>query len=312
MTLNLVALLIPQGQLLASSHSIARLNLAFNDITAAGCDTLARSLLTNTSLTALNLSYNPIGDEGCYGLSEWIKGSSVIREFHVDHCRISDDGIGALVDALSVTASPIASLDLGGNRFGTEAVLGIWSLVPVLPQLEYLAVRACDIRPAEVAELAPLLPHASSLRTLGEYRENERLFLIFRSSDLRGNKIADRGATLLAQQLPNTNLATVDLHKNVIGQPGVQALAAALCMNTSVTSLVLSDNKVSDGDAALAEIEQHLRKNSLIAELRLQVHAPTTPEPARPNGPDGVALAAGVLIGATLAYFLFALRRSKL
>ena len=156
-----------QGQLLATSQSIVRLNLGFNDITADGCDTLARGLLTNTSLTALNLSYNPIGDEGCFGLSAWIKSSAVIREFHVDHCRISDDGIGALVDALAATPSPVASLDLGGNRFGTEAVLEIWSLVPALPHLEHLAVRACDIRPAEIAELAPLLPQASSLRTLG-------------------------------------------------------------------------------------------------------------------------------------------------
>ena len=80
----------------------------------------------------------------------------------------------------------------------------------------------------------------------------------------------------------------------------------ALRLSTSVCSLVLSDNKVSDDDPALVEIEQHLRKNALIAELRRHATpAPATPTPAKP---EATTFMAGVLIGAAITYCLLALR----
>ena len=85
----------------------------------------------------------------------------------------------------------------------------------------------------------------------------------------------------------------------------------ALRLSTPVCSLVLSDNKVSDDDPALVEIEQHLRTNALIAELRRHAStAPATPAPATPTPakPEATTFMAGVLIGAAITYCLLALR----
>ena len=76
--------------------------------------------------------------------------------------------------------------------------------------------------------------------------------------DLRGNEIGDQGAKTLASALPASQLTTLRLGWNGIGVEGAKALASAL-PGSQLTTLILGENEIGDqGAKALEEAESKL------------------------------------------------------
>ena len=65
------------------------------------------------------------------------------------------------------------------------------------------------------------------------------------SLDLGSNQIGDAGATAIAAILPSTQLTSLDLWYNQIGDVGATAIAAIL-PSTKLTSISLWNNQIGD------------------------------------------------------------------
>eukprot|EP00042_Codosiga_hollandica_P033796 m.230288 g.230288 ORF g.230288 m.230288 type:complete len:389 (-) comp54269_c0_seq1:279-1445(-) len=264
-TLNLEGNLITDvgaehlGKFLQVDRHLTELDISFNHITARGCVAIAAGLASNTTLRKLSLIYNPIENEGAEALGEALTRNHTLTDLLLYRCSIGDQGAfifsNCLIDHAESTSLRV--LDLGSNRFKSEAVQAISGLIRYVDALESLSLRSSDLHPHDVEEICSNLVDNSTLKTL----------------DLRNNAIGDRGAEQLAAALPQTQLQILDLQNNSIGERGIHALVGALRASMFLVSLNLSDNKANVGDfrGLDEDITVHLRKNKIIQDSALEV-----------------------------------------
>ena len=82
------------------------------------------------------------------------------------------------------------------------------------------------------------------------------------------HQIGDAGAAALAEALKvNKSLTTLDFSQNSIGDAGAAAIAEALNMNKSLTTLYISRNSI--GDAGAAAIAEALKVNKSLTTLNV-------------------------------------------
>ena len=229
-----------------------------------GAQHLAQALCVNTSVETLELSHNPLGDEGAKALAEMLgvngAESSGTVNTTLEHVNLSDCNIGPigalyLAYALCVNNS-VKTLKLSDNPLGDK---GAWAFAKMLggdgeerggtvnTTLEHVDLSDCNIGPEGARNLARALTSVKTLK-------------------LSVNPLGDEGAKALAKMLGgnggessgtvNTTLEHVDLSRCSIGLLGVQHLAQALLVNTSVKRLKLSVNPLlgDEGAKALAEM----------------------------------------------------------
>ena len=184
------------------------------------------------------------------GDTSFLSDLCTLSKLVINSCRLSSSGNGmkCITEGFLVHCKGIASkasdeeasslVDVEGGS-GTEQSNKTCTL-------EHIELTRCDIGPGEAQHLAQALCVNTSVKTL----------------KLRGSPLGDEGAKALAEMLGgngaessgtvNTTLEHVDLSVCRIGPVGAQQ---ALCVNTSVKTLNLSDNHPGDkGAKALAEM----------------------------------------------------------
>ena len=229
--------------------TLEHVDLSWCRIGPVGAQHLAQALRVNTSVKTLKLSRNPLGDEGAKALAEMLGGngteSSGIVNTTLEHvdlswCSIGPVGAQHLAQALRVNTS-VKTLNLFCNNLHDEGVKtlaemlggnGAESSGTVNTTLEHVDLSWCRIGPVEAQHLAQALRVNTSVKTL----------------KLSRNPLGDEGAKALAEMLGgngtessgivNTTLEHVDLSRCSIGPVGAQHLAQALCVNTSVKTLM--------------------------------------------------------------------------
>ena len=236
-------------------------------IRPVGARHLAQALCVNTSVKTLDLSRSPLDDEGAKALAEMLGGTgaessgtvnTTLEHVDLSNCDIGPVGAQHLAQALCVNTS-VKTLKLSDNPLGDEGAKALAEMLggngaessgTVNTTLEHVDLRLCHIGPVGTQHLAPALRVNTSVKTL----------------KLSDNPIGDEGAKALAEMLGgngaessgtvNTTLEHVDLSRCRIGPVGAQHLAQALCVNTSVKTLKLSNNYyLGDEEAkALAEM----------------------------------------------------------
>jgi len=108
------------------------------------------------------------------------------------------------------------------------------------------------------------------------------------------HQIGDAGAAALAEALKvNKSLTTLDFSQNSIGDAGAAAIAEALNMNKSLTTLYISRNSI--GDAGAAAIAEALKVNKSLTTLNVSYN--------RIGDAGKAALAASARPGCTVNFF---------
>nr|ADI46950.1 FA1m [Volvox carteri f. nagariensis] len=257
------------------------LDLSLNNLADVGCKVLARSLpALGPCLRVLALSHNGIGTQGagalsgglvaCRGLQELILsgnqlGDQAARELHgafikgglrelqvlhlQDNPRISCDGIAALSQALSALPS-LEQLDVSRCYVGDEGARYLAKAVSVHPSLALLALDNCKIRAEGAAHLAAVL---------GGVPSEGRGAAAAGAPPPTGAPSGASGASVSAG--PSPRLSQLILARNLLGDRGAAALAAALGCNTCcLTELDLRGNGV--GLAGCRSLEAVLRERN--------------------------------------------------
>ena len=216
---------------------------------------LAQALRVNTSVKTLKLIDNPLSNE----VAEMLGGNEAESSGTVNtSLQQLDLGAQHLAQALCVNTS-VKTLDLSVNPLRDEGAKALAEMLggngaessgTVNTTLEHVDLSHCRIGPVGAQHLAQALCVNTSVKTL---------------KLCHNHLVGDEGAKALAEMLGgngpenigtvNTTLEHVDINSCSIGPVGAQLLAQALCVNTSVKTLDLTDNPLGvEGVKALAEM----------------------------------------------------------
>ncbi|XP_068695986.1 nucleotide-binding oligomerization domain-containing protein 2-like isoform X2 [Montipora foliosa] len=208
-------------EILKVNTCLTTLDLRWNEIRAAGVESLSEALKVNTCLTTLDLSGNKIRAAGVESLSEALKVNTCLTTLDLRWNEIRAAGAESLSEALKVNTC-LTTLYLRGNNIGAAGAESLSEALKVNTCLTTLDLRGNKIGAAGVESLSEALKVNTCLTTLY----------------LSSNKIGAAGAESLSEALKvNTCLTTLDLSWNNIGASGAESLSEALKVNTCLTTL---------------------------------------------------------------------------
>ncbi|KAM9826850.1 leucine-rich repeat-containing protein 34 [Neosynchiropus ocellatus] len=251
------------AELLKDGNSTLKyLNLTFNCVEAAGAEALAEHLQRNACLQVLQLSGNKVGNPGGMHLSRMLQANRTLRELQLTACDLTVESINALAIVLKTNRS-LQCLDvsrpllfsqqeewlchfsdmLAVNRSLLELHLGTAGVtdcgleiltvgLKVNRSLRYLDLRCNRVTQDGTLHLAELMEKNCTLEVL----------------DLSFNRIEDEGAVTLSRVLtrPGCSLTQLSVTSNSISSPGLSSLAQSLKVNSTVTHLYISGNKLEE------------------------------------------------------------------
>jgi len=244
---------------LAEDTQVDMLWLKRNPIRPAGAVHLARMLSTNRLIHTLDLNNVGLLDEGAITiLASLGDNGGTLRHLYMDGNGLGQAAAAAIGGHLAA-GSQLESLVVSANRFGDEGAAAIAAGLEKDRHLRRLGLASNRIGPEGAAALAEALRAEGSLLAyldLGYTKATAALGEL-------GNGAGDAGAAAFAAALKtNTSLRSLELIHNGITQRGVDALLAILrTYNFSLVSLKLSSWGITRNDIAQNELDGLLRRN---------------------------------------------------
>ncbi|EGZ06680.1 hypothetical protein PHYSODRAFT_387316, partial [Phytophthora sojae] len=107
------------GTMLAANLTLQHIDLAWNQLRAAGTAFIAAALPMNYQLRELDLSYNSLGNKGALSLAHALRSGARLRRLTLSYNGISPRGGVGLASGLAVNSS-LAMLVLDGNPLGAQ------------------------------------------------------------------------------------------------------------------------------------------------------------------------------------------------
>jgi Ran GTPase-activating protein (RanGAP) involved in mRNA processing and transport len=252
---------------LATNKSLLILSLEANEIRSAGMKALAQGLELNASLVTLNASRNQSGSAGAVSFAKALKTNSTLVRLNLGHNNIGDMGAAALADALQ-TNTTLRDLDLDSNRIGTRGATSLRHVLAnfnsTLSELR-LWTNYCidDAVQLHIRVLASSNSVGARLIRIDE----KELDLTSKMMWCYGTSEHGWGMDQVARELAfNTTITKLILNNNKMSYANSAALASALTENRTVQAIHL-DNCI-DGPGFLP-IAESLCTNNTLTELFL-------------------------------------------
>jgi hypothetical protein len=251
------------GDLLTIPSALAHLNLSSMHM---GITNLTLVTQAARHLATLNLSTNSLGDNAGRALATLIVTSSALETLNLAHNRLGQCTVRDISEALAIN-STLKALDLSSNYFNAECSPPLANMLTLNHGLVALYL-GHNLLGITVHELAEALTANTTLRTLhiGHLLDphqvqwdaflpplaiNTHLIDI----DLEGSDVGGNEA-LLAQLLCGSIAHTLSLKSCILSDTTEGQLASAIALNSTLTTLVLASNDLSEvGIGILQAIE---------------------------------------------------------
>lgn len=259
--------------------------IAGNKLTHIGIKPIADALCNDTQVTGLWLKRNPLKPAGIVPIGNLLRNNCTIQVLDLINCGLLDEGVNLLFDALEHN-NTLKHLYLSANGITTNGIKKISEYlktgVSVLETLFLGANRIGDEGAQLLSQGLKIDKHlkrinlsSSRIGALGmkylveAFENNSKVELIdvgfMRSSmDLGeiGNFIQDEGAQCLANLLrKNTSLRSLNITHNHITLSGINAIAAALEVNTNLIHFEYNQHSLSINEQVQNNIENCLKRN---------------------------------------------------
>mmetsp|Transcript_12388 Transcript_12388/g.40791 ORF Transcript_12388/g.40791 Transcript_12388/m.40791 type:complete len:388 (-) Transcript_12388:1086-2249(-) len=113
---------------LVANKTLARLDLAANELCEVAGSSLARLLTDNASITHLDLAHNRLSDTGASAIAAVLSYNRSLTHLDLSHNRLNDKGLLALADGLKFNTH-LRYIKLKGNCFGPESSAAFLALL---------------------------------------------------------------------------------------------------------------------------------------------------------------------------------------
>jgi Ran GTPase-activating protein (RanGAP) involved in mRNA processing and transport len=233
------------------------LNLTDTQMGSKGATAMASLLRYNSSVQELYIGTNQIGAKGIRAISPELRKNTTLKVLNVSSNAIKSQGAALLADALmNATGSGLRTIDISCNKVGPAGIQAFAKLLAVDRRLEGLYASRNDIGP----EGARLLHNALKVNyTLKDLR-------------LEANNIGDIGFVKIVESLAETFLRTSGVEKLVLGynkisSEGAKSLCRVLKENEKLRHIDLTGNMISS--TAAQAIAGSLSYNLGLQELLL-------------------------------------------
>lgn len=252
------------GDVLKENTSLISLYLGDNRIGKLGIQALSDALLLNTSLTKLDLSGNNLQEEVVPFFSQMFQTNRTLRVLNLSNNNFKKEGLCKLVEALQ-TNETLESIDLSANylEHQSDVLLGdaFAVLIELNRSLKTLKISTNNIGREGTQAIAEILKTNTTLTKLdlasiccdGEgiaflcaaLEENKGL----KKLNLSRNRIRKlRGPAIANLLTKNSTLLKLDLQGNLLFIQGVKPIISAWKQNTSLESLSLLDNQLTESE----------------------------------------------------------------
>ena len=261
------------------------LDLNSNKLDGSACDLLAKVVPSMTWLEELWLGSNTIGRGGavevieaicasgvkelwlydteigkpdCEALCELLKSSHSLQRLDIDQNNLSSKSVASIITGLSHSSS-LTTLDISTSHFSMASMDHLASVLKDHSKctLTELHLRGCYISSKGAVKLAAALCNNTKLKHL----------------DLTNNPIGEHveGVTAVAKMLvENKTLTDLELQDCHISSEGAVELAAALCKNTKLKRLDLTNNPIGEHVEGVTAVAKMLVENKTLTDLELQ------------------------------------------
>ena len=261
--------------------------IAGNQIGPEGITHVCAALREDTRVTSLWLKRNPLKPAGMRPIADLLRANTTLQVLDLVNCGLLDDGLATVLDALSgphanttlrhlyvgtngITAASapriaaflagdckLESLFLSCNRLGDDGLAEVARGLAANTTIRRVSFASNRIGPRGAAALAQALATHPSLALLD---------LGFTKATVAvgelGNCVGDDGARVLADMLrTNTTLRSLDLLHNYISQRGVNHLREAMKVNTTLLWLQLTQFGKVHNEPGKEELRAALQRN---------------------------------------------------
>ena len=233
-------------------NKVNSLKLSFNRIQDKGALLLSLFLQSSTSLLSLDISFNNVGDQGIKDLSEGLKANKTLQSLVLSGNRVTSVGFAYLKEALLVNDT-LTTLYLSGNSAQPTGFQYIADALRVNKTLRNLSLNGNKGGAEGALAISKSIIHAKHLRGLNLVRNNDRYpARVIKCCFQSDNRISDVGVVGLCEALHhNKSLKSLELSFNFITHASMESLSYALWNYTSMSVLLIDNNKLGDVGAKL-------------------------------------------------------------
>ena len=214
-----------------SQHGVAALNVSACGLDRRSFPAIGAALKRNpklaTSLSSLNLSYNRLEAEGSAALGNFLSLPNMLTELFLQDSQSSFETI---IGAVARGCQEMRRLDVAGSKISPKAAAQLAQWANGTSTLRELNISSTGVSPECFRDI---------LASVGQNVYLEDITLRARS-----NAFGERGGTVFAPALAGlSNLRSLDISANDLGDEGVAAVASALAKGCPHLSyLDLSEN----------------------------------------------------------------------
>ena len=251
---------------LENASSLSAFVVSENKINCDAADDIATLLSHNVELKFVLLGNNNLQATGIIKIARALQDMHSLTAFDISSNGVSVEAADDIAALLSYN-NKLQYLRLGGNDLQSAGAITIFKAVTHTPLLSVLDISNNNISSEAACDIASVLHHSVKLQEL--YLEDnvpvpmkiiKALTPIFHTT----NRMMGVDTTTLA--LSNNNLRYVSLSGNNLQAAGVIKVVGVLCKTTTLKTLKLSNNLISE---ALDDIAAVLSCNTELQELDL-------------------------------------------
>ncbi|KAG0381180.1 hypothetical protein BGX24_008084 [Mortierella sp. AD032] len=217
------------ARVIGKNEALKTLDLSGNHITGLGAEYLAEAMIQNRSITRLCIQSNNIRKSGAPYIAKILSKNRVVRHLNIGSNGLGADGVGCIAEAVRFNRT-LTSLSLDMNEMGSKGANTIATALISNRHLTHLYMPHNNIGDSGLANICESLKRNWTLISL----------------DLELNHIGKGQSAVGMKALGDllsvsTSLREINLSFNLFTAEAIAALAAGMCKNSTLESVLLNN-----------------------------------------------------------------------
>jgi Ran GTPase-activating protein (RanGAP) involved in mRNA processing and transport len=275
-SLNCEPLELKQGYYAAQINDPAMDDFRFQWVkdTSRGAAILAPVLKNNTTVKKLNLSNSRMGDAGLRALLPVLQSNKTLQTLEIANCNITSTALEEMCKVLANSNNTLREINLANNKICNKGAKALSNALLSNYSLHLINLELNEVSAEAMAEIEGLLainrqPRAlKAVVPLAEADSNRLTSIDFSKFDGEQYHGSETARILALSLRGNTNVKTVNLSGNPIGDDGGAWIGKLIAANAGVETIILEDCAI--GDRGAIAIASALAKNTRLNKLVLR------------------------------------------